>query len=447
MLMLRANTAVDVLIGPFLDSTDGDTEETGLTISQSDVLLSKNGQALTQKNDDTAASHDANGMYNCELDATDTNTEGQLVLKVHVSGALYVRHEFNVLSEAAWDSLFVAKDDGYMDVNIKAISEDTTAADNLESACDNYSVTRGLAGTALPAAAADAAGGLPISDAGGLDIDTILGRITDARMQVLTDWINGGRLDLILDTIAGDVVNIDGAAMRGTDNAALAATALTNTTWTDVRAAYLDAAISSRGTADPGDEMNLADDAITSAKYDELTAFPLASADSGSTEIARTGADSDKLETLSDEIAALNDFDPSSDTVAHVTLVDTTTTNTDMRGTDSAYTGTPPTAEEIRTEIDSSSTQLAAIVEDTGTTIPAQINGLNNLSASDILSAETETGLELKQAIQIITALAMKASGGGTSTISFRNYGDSKNRLVMTVDEDGNRSKVTVSLD
>lgn len=34
-----------------------------------------------------------------------------------------------------------------------------------------YSTTRGLAGTALPAAAADAAGGLPISDAGGLDLD------------------------------------------------------------------------------------------------------------------------------------------------------------------------------------------------------------------------------------------------------------------------------------
>lgn len=36
-----------------------------------------------------------------------------------------------------------------------------------------YSATRGLAGTALPNAAADAAGGLPISDAGGLDLDAI----------------------------------------------------------------------------------------------------------------------------------------------------------------------------------------------------------------------------------------------------------------------------------
>lgn len=38
-----------------------------------------------------------------------------------------------------------------------------------------YSATRGLAGTALPNAAADAAGGLPISDAGGLDLDARIG--------------------------------------------------------------------------------------------------------------------------------------------------------------------------------------------------------------------------------------------------------------------------------
>lgn len=73
--------------------------------------------------------------------------------------------------------------------------------------------------TALPSAAADAAGGLVISDAGGFDIDA---KLSDARVAVLTDWVNGGRLDLILDIIAADVVNIDGAAMRGTDSAALA---------------------------------------------------------------------------------------------------------------------------------------------------------------------------------------------------------------------------------
>lgn len=69
--------------------------------------------------------------------------------------------------------------------------------------------------TALPNAAADAPGGLPISDAGGLDVDTQLANtneVTAARMATLTDWINGGRLDLLLDAIPT-------TAMRGTDGA------------------------------------------------------------------------------------------------------------------------------------------------------------------------------------------------------------------------------------
>jgi hypothetical protein len=136
MQFLKSNTAVDVLLGPFVDDTDGKTAETALTLSQADILLSKNGQVLTQKTDITAAVHDSNGYYNCELDATDTNTEGTLTLVVNEAGALPVRHEYNILSEAAYDSMFAAKDIGYMDVNIKAISEDTTAADNAELAFD-----------------------------------------------------------------------------------------------------------------------------------------------------------------------------------------------------------------------------------------------------------------------------------------------------------------------
>lgn len=52
----------------------------------------------------------------------------------------------------------------------------------------------------------------------------------------------------------------------------------------------------------------LADDAITSAKFDESTAFPLKSADTGSTAVARTGADSDTLETLSDQLDTIDDY-------------------------------------------------------------------------------------------------------------------------------------------
>ena len=76
--------------------------------------------------------------------------------------------------------------------------------------------------TALPNAAADATGGLPISDAGGLDLDAKLANtneITVARMGALTDWINGGRLDLIIDLINAATTGLAGAAMRGTDGA------------------------------------------------------------------------------------------------------------------------------------------------------------------------------------------------------------------------------------
>lgn len=73
--------------------------------------------------------------------------------------------------------------------------------------CDSaYSTTRGLAGTALPNAAADAAGGLPISDAGGLDLDSIktdtaailvdTGTTLDARIPAA---LVGGRMDATVD--------------------------------------------------------------------------------------------------------------------------------------------------------------------------------------------------------------------------------------------------------
>lgn len=69
---------------------------------------------------------------------------------------------------------------------------------------------------------------------------------------------------------------------------------------TEARAAKLD-----RDLAAVGDEVNLADNAISASKFDESTAFPLKLDDSGATQVARTGNDGDTLETLSDEIAAI----------------------------------------------------------------------------------------------------------------------------------------------
>ncbi len=120
--------------------------------------------------------------------------------------------------------------------------------------------------------------------------------------------------------------------------------------------------------------------------------------------------------TIPAQITALNDFDPASDTVANVTLVATTTTNTDMRGTDNAaaasslsitnssvntikgVTDNLPdsgalTSLATASALSTVDTVVDAILVDTGTTIPAQITALNNFDpASDAVANVTLVG-------------------------------------------------------
>jgi hypothetical protein len=55
-----------------------------------------------------------------------------------------------------------------------------------------------------------------------------------------------------------------------------------------------------------GGLVELVDGSITASSFDGTTAFPVTKADTGATEIARTGADADTLEVLSDEIDAVS---------------------------------------------------------------------------------------------------------------------------------------------
>jgi hypothetical protein len=102
---LKQSTSVDVPIGPFVDSTDGVTAETSLTITQPDIRLKKNGGAWAQKNAAQTLSHEENGYYEVTLDATDTNTLGLLRLAVNESGAMPIWEDFMVLSANVYDSL------------------------------------------------------------------------------------------------------------------------------------------------------------------------------------------------------------------------------------------------------------------------------------------------------------------------------------------------------
>jgi len=105
-MWLKVSTAVTIKFGPFLDSTDGVTAETGLTISQADIRLSKNGGNIAQSNNVAGATHDELGYYDVPLDTTDTNTLGTLRVAVSESGALPVWQDFMVVPANVWDSLF-----------------------------------------------------------------------------------------------------------------------------------------------------------------------------------------------------------------------------------------------------------------------------------------------------------------------------------------------------
>jgi hypothetical protein len=417
--------------------------------------------------------------------------------------------------------LYVAKDDGFMDVNIKTVGRaDTqeTEANNLESACSNYSATRGLTGTALPAAAADAAGGVPVSDAGGLDMDalhsfavssaawgsinsgvsfrgtvtaddpgvsfTIAGlagqgvgaftdantpwyayvlrdgggaaaapqgevqkvtgytsatglfttdaftvavatgddivivsaalinslsiktrvelalpnaapdaagglptttKITDARLAVLTDWIDGERLDLLLDAIPT-------TPMRGTDSAALASVC------TEARLAELAAA-------------NLPADVDT--LLTRITAAVALASVCTETRLAELDA-----ANLPTDVANVK-----ADTAA--TLADT--------GTDGVVLASNAiTAAKIAADAIGASELAADAANEVADALLDRANGI-------------ETGYTLRQALRLIlSASAAKLSGAATTNVKIRDVGDSKDRIDATVDSDGNRSAVVL---
>jgi len=74
----------------------------------------------------------------------------------------------------------------------------------------------------------------------------------------------------------------------------------------------------------------------------------------------------------------------------------------------------------------------------------AAIGVLNDISVADILAGVVEGTLTVQQALAVIlSALAHKADGGGSTEIAFRNEADSVDRIKMIVNDAGDRSAST----
>lgn len=93
------------------------------------------------------------------------------------------------------------------------------------------------------------------------------------------------------------------------------------------------------------------------------------------------------------------------------------------------------------------STALAAADDATLAAIAALSIPTANQNADALLdrAAGVETNRTVRQALRIVlAAVAGKASGMGTTTATIRDTNDTVNRIVATVDADGNRSAVTL---
>ncbi len=80
-------------------------------------------------------------------------------------------------------------------------------------------------------------------------------------------------------------------------------------------------------------------------------------------------------------------------------------------------------------------------------TNPSEQLSVSQISTDILDSQDIETGVSLREALRVmLAALAGKVSGAGTSTITFRNVSDDKNRIVADVDTNGNRTTVTLDV-
>ena len=140
---LKQSTTVTLSIGPALDDDDAVTQKTG-TLADTDFELSKNGGAKAAPNDTNDATHDDDGVHLKQINATDTGTLGLLTVYMYQADVLYIRQDYQVVTANWYDSMCSTDN---LEVDVKAVSGDTTAADNLEAQYD----TDGLLGDTFPA--------------------------------------------------------------------------------------------------------------------------------------------------------------------------------------------------------------------------------------------------------------------------------------------------------
>ena len=544
MLILKQSTSIDIRMGPFVDSTDGVTPETGVTLGAADQaeVLKANGAATVAMAGTFAAVTGADGWYDYTASTSDTDTVGEVVFVVQDSSVcLPVFTRAYVVEEVTYDAMFAASatafdangrvdvgewlgnavtfGTGGPDVNVNAISDDTTAAANLELDYDGtgYNKTNSTIGTLTTN-----------SDKTGYSISgtkTTLDALNDISTADVNAQCDTALSDIGLDhLLSASVVGTD-----VTDNSVIAKLVSASATadWDD----FINTTDSLQAIRDRGDAAWTTGGGGSSPILLQNTTIATLASQTSFTLTAGSADDdayngmicvvTDQSTSTQKAVGKISDYTGSTKTVTlksdpaiftmavgdtidivavndNVTLVDTTTANTDMRGTDSAalaanYTAaragyldninghTPQTgdtyplasgangfanikSDTAATLTDTNELQgdwtnggrldliLDDILTDTGTTIPAQISALNNLSAAqvnaemvDVLNVDLYSELTgipaasttLTNMIRLNYSLSRNKTTQTATTFTLRNDADSGNIGTATVSDDG----------
>lgn len=137
MSFLSSGYGCTILLGPFVDDTDGKTAETGLAESMT-VYLSKCGGAAAARASVGAIAHDRNGYYLVPLAEEDVqsstgNPVPDLVVFASPSGALPVKQHYTTVDPTFYSALY---NDLGIPANLVAINDEPAPVTNLEAALD-----------------------------------------------------------------------------------------------------------------------------------------------------------------------------------------------------------------------------------------------------------------------------------------------------------------------
>jgi len=251
---LKADTETNVTIGPVVAVANGYVPITNLDLSTADEaeLIKHNATTTTNIAALTmAAIEDCDGYYALTLTAAVLDTEGRITVAINDDSlCLPVRVDFEVVNVNVYDSLFAAATTDYLQVDTLQVGGDAQSATDAKDffdtgynpsthkvvgvvttdACTTNTDMRGTDSAALASAwtstragyvdKLNVTGTLANSDAAATYkadvsalaleatlttiagyLDTEIAAILADTGELQTDWVNGGRLDLLIDAI------------------------------------------------------------------------------------------------------------------------------------------------------------------------------------------------------------------------------------------------------